>query len=111
MVKRSLTLLQRDANYSSSYAAAGQASCDCRTKPPTRRIWDDQGQEEESQCYSREKRVPQQLQRLLEQTPHMYHPSSHWLAKILVLVRGAGEPVQHTPFTEAKHWAAPSTML
>lgn len=73
MVKRSVTLLQRDANYSSSYAEAGQASCDCRTKPPTRRICEDQGQEEESQCYSREKRFPQQLRRPLEQDPHIYH--------------------------------------
>ena len=58
MVKRSVTLLQRDANYGSPYAEAGQASCDCNTKPPGRRKCEDQGQEEESKCYRREKVPP-----------------------------------------------------
>lgn len=58
MVKRSVTLLQRDANYGSPYAEAGQASCDCSTKPPGRRKCEDQGQEEERKCYRKEKVPP-----------------------------------------------------
>lgn len=68
MVKRSVILLQRDANYGSPYAEAQAASCDCSMKPPGRRKYEDQGQEEESKCYRREK-VPQQLQRPPEKKP------------------------------------------
>lgn len=79
-VKRSVTPLQRDANYVPPYAEAGQASCDCSTKPPGRRKRKDQGQEEKSKCYRRE-RFPQQLQRPLQKkTAHVsqMHMATGW---------------------------------
>lgn len=72
MVKRSVTLLQRDANYDSPYAEAGQTSCDCSTKPPGRKKCEDQGQEEESKRNRRQK-VPPAAPKAPWKKTHIYH--------------------------------------
>lgn len=69
MAKRSVTLLQRDANDGSPCAEAGQASCGCSTKPPGRRKCEDQGQEDVSGAEGR--RFPKQIQRPPEKNQHV----------------------------------------
>lgn len=87
MRQKSVTLLQRDANYGLTYAEAGQASCDCQTKPPGRPKYKDQGQEKEIKCCRREVVPPSSSKEPLNKTcTCITHACVPWLEKILVLV-------------------------
>lgn len=95
MVKRSVTPLQRDANYGSPYAEAGQASCDC-----SRNLLEEGNVKikvKKKVSVTEERSSLQQLQRPSEKNLRTDHLCALWLAKMLVLVRKAEQPAQPSP--------------
>lgn len=109
MRKRSVTLLQRDANCGLPYAEAGQVSCDCQTKPPGRQKCKDQGQEKEIRCCRREVVPPAAPKHPWIKTGHVSH--MHVSAGWRISWCWSKEHRSHMARTEGDHWATLSTML